>query len=82
LLIEAISIRKGISLAYERGYTHIIIESDSQVAVNFCNSDDDNRSELRAICQEVREIRRAFTSFSILVVGRDGNNAAHLCAKQ
>jgi ribonuclease HI len=82
LLMEAISIREGIRLAQERGYTCIIIESDSQVAVNFCNSDDDNRSELRAICQEVREIRRAFTSFSILVVGRDGNNAAHLCAKQ
>jgi hypothetical protein len=54
-------------------YTRIIIESDSQVAANFCNSDDDNRLELRSI----REIRRAFTSFSILVVRRDGNNAAH-----
>ena len=47
------------------------------MAVNFCNSDDDNRSELRAICQEIREIRRAFTSFSILAVGREANNAAH-----
>jgi hypothetical protein len=52
------------------------------VAVNFCNSDDDNRSELRAICQEVGEIRRAFTTFSILVLGRGANNAAHLCSKQ
>jgi hypothetical protein len=34
------------------------------------------------ICQEIRDIGRAFFSFCILFVGRDANNAVHLCAKQ
>jgi ribonuclease HI len=82
LSIEAVAILEGARLAHEKGYLRVIIESDSLLAVNFCNSNDDNRSKLRAICQEVREILRAFSSFSISFIGRDANNAAHLCAKQ
>jgi hypothetical protein len=59
----------------------VVIESDSLMAVNLCNADDQNRSKLRAIVQEIRDITRAFASFSILAVGREANNAAHLCAK-
>jgi hypothetical protein len=40
-----------------------------------------NRSKLRVICQEVRDIMRAFTSFNILSVGCDAN-IAYLCSKQ
>ena len=46
------------------------------------SSDDENRSELMAICQDIREIKRALASCSIVLVGPDANNAAHLCAKQ
>jgi hypothetical protein len=77
--MEAIAIFEGARLAQERGYLRVIIESDS---VDFYNSNDNNRSGLRAFFQGVREIRRAFSSFSISVIGRDANNAAHLCAKQ
>jgi hypothetical protein len=80
--MEAVAILEGARLAQERGYLRVIIESDPLLAVNFCNSNDDNRSELRAICQEVREIRRAFSTFSISVIGCDANNAAHFYAKQ
>jgi hypothetical protein len=38
--------------------------------------------KLRAICQKVRYIRRAFSSFRISAVWRDANNVAHLYAKQ
>jgi hypothetical protein len=32
--------------------------------------------------QEIRELSRAFSSFSLKYIGRDANLAAHLCAKQ
>jgi hypothetical protein len=35
-----------------------------------------------SICQEIRDLRRAFSSFCISFIGRDDNNAAHLYAKQ
>jgi ribonuclease HI len=80
--MEALAIREAARLAQERGYTNVVIESDSSVAVKMCNDDDQNRSKLRSILQEIREISRAFTSFSILAIGREANIAAHLCAKQ
>ena len=43
---------------------------------------DNNTSEIMAICQEIREIKRVLASCSIVSIGRDANNAAHLCAKQ
>jgi ribonuclease HI len=82
LIMEARAILDGARLAMERNYNRVIIESDSQLAVNFCNRIDQDRSEIMSICQEIREIRRAFSSFSIVSVGRDANMAAHLCAKQ
>jgi ribonuclease HI len=80
--MEARAILDGARLAMERNYNRVIIESDSQLAVNFCNRIDQDRLEIMSICQEIREIRRAFSSFSIVSVGRDANMAAHLCAKQ
>jgi hypothetical protein len=59
-----IAILERARLAQKRGYLCVIIESDSLLAVNFYNSNDDNRSELRAIYQEVREIRRAFLALA------------------
>jgi ribonuclease HI len=82
LIMEAMAILDGARHAMERNYDRVIIESDSQMAVNLCNANDQNRSELMPICQEISEIKRAFTSFSILFVGRDANKAAHLCAKR
>jgi hypothetical protein len=73
LMMEARDILDGARLAIARNYNRMIIESDFQVAVNFCNGNDLIRSELMPIFQEIREIRRAFSSFSIVLIGRDAN---------
>jgi hypothetical protein len=80
--MEALAIRDGAILAEERGYTRVVIERDAKEVVNLCNRDDQNRSDLMAICQEIRDIKRAFSTFSISLIGREANNAAHFCAKQ
>jgi hypothetical protein len=50
--------------------------------VKLCEEEENNRSELMSICQEIRELSRAFSSFSLKHIGRDANLAAHLFAKQ
>jgi ribonuclease HI len=65
--MEAHAIRDGARLAAERGYTNIIIESDAKEVVRLCDEADD-RSEIMAICQDIREIKRAFNSCSISFV--------------
>jgi ribonuclease HI len=81
-LMEAMAIRDGARLAVEMGYQQIIIESDCSEVVQLLNADCLNRSELKPICQEILEITRTFSSFSISLISRDANQAAHLCAKQ
>jgi hypothetical protein len=71
----------GARLAVEMGYHQIIIESDCSEVVQLLNDDCQSRSELKPICQGILEITRAFPSFSISLIGRDANQAAHLCAK-
>jgi hypothetical protein len=44
--------------------------------------EDEDRSELMTNSREIKEVRGAFSSFSIVYVGRDANQAAHLCVKQ
>jgi ribonuclease HI len=75
--MEALAIRDGVILALERGNSPVTIESDSKEIVSLCNGDKPNRSELIAIWQEIGEIMRAFSSFSISYIGRDANHAAH-----
>jgi ribonuclease HI len=81
-LMEAIALRDGVRLAVERGYQRVIFETDSLIVVKLCEEEENNRSELMSICQEIRELSRAFSSFSLKHIGRDANLAAHLCAKQ
>jgi ribonuclease HI len=58
--MEAMAIREGIRLTAEKGYNQVIIESGSQLGLNLCNVDEYKRSEIRSICQEIREITRTF----------------------
>jgi hypothetical protein len=57
------------------------MESDSKIAINLC-ADVQSRSELMPIFQEIKELSRAFASFSMIHTGREANQAAHACAKQ
>jgi ribonuclease HI len=80
--MKARAILDGARHAMERNYERVIIESDSHMAVTLCNTNDQNISELMPFYQEISEIKRPFSSFSIVFVGRDANKVAHLCAKQ
>jgi hypothetical protein len=57
---------------------HGSIERET-MQVKFCNTEDQDNLEISPICQEIREMRRAFTSCSTVFVGRDANQTAHVC---
>jgi hypothetical protein len=70
MTMEALAIREGARLAVERGYKHLIIESDSS-GYYLCNGGDHNRTEIMVVFQEVREIGRAFSSLALFLIYKD-----------
>jgi predicted P-loop ATPase/GTPase len=74
MITEARATLDGAKHAMERNYDRMIIESDSQMAVNLVY--------VMPMTRTISESRSAFTSSSIVFVGPDANKAAHLCAKQ
>jgi hypothetical protein len=67
--MEAVALGDGVRLAVERGYQKVIMVCDSSIVVSMCREEDQNRSEMLPICQENRELSRAFVSFSICHIG-------------
>ena len=82
LVLEAKALRDGVQLACNLGLQKVQLETDSLGLVNLWNGTGQNRSIISAICQEVKELIRSFTSFSLSYVSKLANQAAHVCAKQ
>jgi ribonuclease HI len=81
MVMEAYAIREGLRLAADVGYQSIIVESDVKEVVKLCNSEDQDNSEISPIYQEIRDMIGAFISCNIVFVGREDNQAAHLCVR-
>jgi hypothetical protein len=63
--VEAYAIGDGVRLAAVRGYTNVIIESDAKEVVAICHQDDE-RSDIIPICQEILSEFLLVLAFSIL----------------
>ncbi|KAF8754851.1 hypothetical protein HU200_011388 [Digitaria exilis] len=81
LTAEAIAARDGVLLARACGHEKIVLEMDNLALVNFLRSDTGERSSIAGLWHEIREIGREFDLFLISFVNREGNEAAHFCAK-
>lgn len=80
LMAEALAERDGLLLAQMGGYA-AILELDNLALVNLLRSVAGERSEIAGLWQEIRELSMVFNSFSVSFVKREGNEAAHTCAK-
>jgi hypothetical protein len=80
LMAEALGARDGLLLARAGGYGKVIREVDNLSLVNLL-SIDGIRSPIAGIWHEITDVGRNFTSISISFVHREGNEAAHCCAK-
>lgn len=57
------------------------MEVDNLSLVNLLQSDMGARSEVAGLWQEIRELSRGFRGFKVSFVYREGNEAAHVCAR-
>jgi hypothetical protein len=80
LTAEALAARDGLLLAAELAVEKIVLEVDNLPLFNFLRSDEEERSEVAGLCQEIRELSRLFRGFNLSFLNREGNKAAHLCA--
>jgi hypothetical protein len=81
LTAEALAARDGLLLALSGNYYAVILELDNLALVNLLQSVAGERSEIAGLWHEIRELSRVFDSFNISFVKREGNVAAHTCAK-
>jgi hypothetical protein len=56
-------------LAQLRGYLHVVIESDSLVVVNLCNTDDQNRSNWELLSKRSKKLGGILLALAFLLLG-------------
>jgi ribonuclease HI len=82
LVMEAAAILEGVRFAIDRGFQCVEIESDAQEVINLIKDPGGGRSCIASIRQEIVELSGNFSKFKLSFVGRQANEAAHLCAKR
>ncbi|GLT74663.1 hypothetical protein SLA2020_464490 [Shorea laevis] len=80
LMAELWGCREGLKLCKELGVTHLIIEMDSQVAVNAICSGVDMDNHAAILVADIRKLLLGFTSSTVQHILREGNSAADFMA--
>jgi ribonuclease HI len=81
LTAEALAARDGLVLVHSGGFHKVILETDNLELVNLLQSVAGERSQIAGLWHEISEISKVFSSISFSFVRREGNGAAHQCAK-
>jgi ribonuclease HI len=82
LIIEMLACRDAVQVAKVHGFSHVILETDSQVVVSMWNRTDSNKSVGYHIIGEIKEVVGSFQGFNLLFARREANSVAHLCARE
>ncbi|GLT91362.1 hypothetical protein SLE2022_092530 [Rubroshorea leprosula] len=80
MMAELWGCRKGLNLCKKLGITHLIIEMDSQVAVNAICSGIDMDNHAAVLVAGIRRSLLAFISCIVQHILREGNSAADFLA--
>ncbi|KAL9435897.1 hypothetical protein AB3S75_022042 [Citrus x aurantiifolia] len=78
---EAEAIKWGLSVAVEKGLARVIVESDSQEAVDFVNNRKSSRTEIQWLVAETQSSLRDFSAWKIQQTPRSCNVIAHSIVK-
>jgi ribonuclease HI len=81
ITIEALALRDAFKYATERGFTQVIFEVDCAELVKSWQKGQVDRSVIRPILEEIRDISLSFISCNVVSVRREANQVAHCCAK-
>jgi ribonuclease HI len=80
LIMEALAIRDGVKLAADSGLSRIEVETDANEVVKLWRGRNEGRSEIAPILREIDELSNNFEYFQLNFIGREANEAAHICA--
>ena len=81
LIIEALALRDAFVYLVERNFQRVVFDVDSTLLVQHWNNRTSDRSVIKSILEEISEIGSSLSSFSVVSVRREANEAAHCCAK-
>jgi hypothetical protein len=68
-------------LARVCGYEKVVLEVDNLALVNLLRSATGDQSDIAGLWHEISDLSNSFNSFLVSFVNREGNEAAHFCAK-
>lgn len=77
-LVESLALLQGIRFASEMGFTQVLMESDSRLAINHVLKEDN--SDSRAVTWDILSWARQFRRCHFEFVTRTGNSAAYAMA--
>ncbi|KAF5464321.1 hypothetical protein F2P56_014405 [Juglans regia] len=80
--IEALAALRGLQLISHLGISHLILEGDSLAVMEAICSRGEILDRCSILIHEVKKMLFTFASFEVLHVGRHGNEAAHILARQ
>lgn len=79
--VEALALRRAMSICNDSGLNQIEFEGDFQYLVQLVKSREEGPSELRPIMFNIQELLKQHTRWRIQFVYRDANKSAHNLAK-
>jgi ribonuclease HI len=78
---EALSALRAVQLCKALGATMIHIEGDAKVVIDALLSDDEVRSHMGNVIEDIKEELRTVPHWKVSFVRREGNKIAHVLAK-
>jgi ribonuclease HI len=78
---EALAMKEAISEAIQRGFTHVIFESDSQIFIDAISSGQQGHSTFSLLISNIRSLLSLVSNFEVKFVKRQTNMVAHTLAR-
>ncbi|KAH1080290.1 hypothetical protein J1N35_020051 [Gossypium stocksii] len=79
---EARACLQAVTMAEEMGFGDICVEGDALSIIRKLNSEEEDRSNVSGLIQDIYERRSRFRSLRLQYVPRKANSAAHEMAKE
>jgi ribonuclease HI len=77
---EALAIKEAMSELIQRGFSHVIFESDSKSVVDALSSRHIGRSELSSLIYAIKSLLLLYPNFEVKFIRRQANTVAHSLA--
>ena len=81
-IVEVLAARRAVIFALELGFDQVILEGDSEIAIQAMNSDDYSAAPFGHIITDIKSLSSSFRSLVFYHTRRLGNKVAHRLARE